>query len=426
MGSTMFPGRLQAIPGGLGAQDVLWLLLFSALGWISPGRNWAEIQMLGALAVLQLLAPRVRAARSDKALAALTLGQLLAGFLLIGVTGSINSDFWLILLLPVVTSATTLGAWGCASFALLSCCAYLSFIPLAGWWGYTLTPGAWRLLLLRTLFLAAVAFLTYTLAEANRRAASLAQAAAAELADANRRLIEAEASVRRSERLAALGQLTAGLAHELRNPLGTIKAAAELMEANRKDLPPVAAEMAGYISAEVDRTNSLITRFLDFARPVEPKAQPVDLNKLADLAIDHLARQCPDNPPFIHRNYEPGLPLVHGDEELLERVLFNLIQNAVQASPPGAVVTVKTRRDQDFVEVAILDRGAGIPADDLEKIFNPFFTTKVGGVGLGLAISSQIIDQHGGVIRVESEPGRGSTFLLRIPAAAERFMNVNR
>jgi signal transduction histidine kinase len=97
-------------------------------------------------------------------------------------------------------------------------------------------------------------------------------------------------------------------------------------------------------------------------------------------------------------------------------VLFNLIQNALQASPPDAVVTVKTRSDSGFVEAAILDRGVGISPADREQIFNPFYTTKAGGVGLGLAISAKIADEHRGTIVVESEPGRGSTFLLRLPA----------
>jgi signal transduction histidine kinase len=405
------------LPGGLGAQDILWLLIFSALGWVAPERNWAGLEMIGALAVLQLLAPRVRRMGSDKALALLILLQLLAGFLLIGVTGGLNSEFWLILILPVVTAATTLGAWGCGASTLLSCAAYLSFIPLAGWWGYELTPGAWRLLVLRTLFLAAVAFLTYTLAEANRRVARQAQAAAAGLAEANRRLIDAEDSVRRAERLAALGQLTAGLAHELRNPLGTIKASAEMLEGLRNELTPVAAELAGYISGEVDRTNSLITRFLDFAKPMHLKMQTVDINRLADMAIDHLARETPNDPLLVHRNYEPGIPTVNGDEELLERVLFNLIQNALQASPPGSIVTVKTRSESGIVEACILDRGDGIAAGDMERIFNPFYSTKVGGVGLGLAISAKIASEHRGRIEVESEQGRGSAFRLLLPAA---------
>lgn len=406
------------LPGGLGAQDIVWLCLFSALGWVAPERNWASLEMIGALAALQLLAPRVRGMNSPKALALLTFAQLAAGFLLIGVTGSLNSDFWLILILPVVSSATLMSAWGCAAFTALSSIAYLSYIPFAGWWGYELSGGAWRLVVLRTLFLAVVAFLTYTLAESNRRTARQARESAEELAEANRRLVEAEDSVRRAERLAALGQLTAGLAHELRNPLGTIKAAAEVLDQHKDELPPVAAELAGYVSSEVDRTNSLISRFLEFARPFNLRCQPVDLNRLADLAIDHIARQNPDRPPFIHRNYEPGLPLVNGDEELLERVLFNLIQNALQASPPDAVVTVKTRSDSGFVEAAILDRGVGISPADREQIFNPFFTTKAGGVGLGLAISAKIADEHRGTIVVESEPGRGSMFLLRLPALA--------
>jgi len=134
--------------------------------------------------------------------------------------------------------------------------------------------------------------------------------------------------------------------------------------------------------------------------------------------IDHIARQTPNEPPPVHRNFEPGLPLVTGDEELLERVLFNLIQNALQASPPGSIVTVKTRSEAGMVEVCILDRGAGIDASDRERIFNPFYSTKSDGVGLGLSISAKIAAEHRGRIEVESEPGRGSAFRLLLPAAA--------
>jgi signal transduction histidine kinase len=137
---------------------------------------------------------------------------------------------------------------------------------------------------------------------------------------------------------------------------------------------------------------------------------------LLDRAAYHLTRQSPGTPPSLHKNYDPALPLIEGDAELLERVFFNLLQNAVQASAADATVTLKTRAAGGGVEVAILDRGAGIKAEDLEQIFNPFFTTKPGGVGLGLAISAKIVDEHGGRIRVESEIGRGSTFLVTLPA----------
>jgi signal transduction histidine kinase len=398
-------------------QDAVWLLLFSALAWVSPTRGPAEIEVLAALAVLQVAAPRLRAFQSPRGNLALISLKLLLGFLLIGVTGGIASSYYLILLLPVLSAATTLGPAGTAVFTALACLAYLAFIPVAYNLGYILEGLYLRDLTLRVLFLPVVAYLTYSLAEENRRAARRAQAAAAELAEANRRLLEAEASARRSERLAALGQLTAGLAHELRNPLGTMKASAEMLLDRTPPENTVVRELAGYISAEVDRTNTLITRFLDFARPSRLQQSPADIHLLIDRAIEHLDRESAGAAARIHRNYDPGLPLVDADADLIERVFFNLLRNALEASPPGAVVTVKTRRSPSGVEIAVMDRGPGIPPEHREQIFNPFFTTKPGGVGLGLAICARIVGDHGGAIQVESEPGAGAIFLVSLPAA---------
>jgi two-component system sensor histidine kinase HydH len=319
-------------------QDAVWLLLFSALAWVSPTRGPAEIEVLAALAVLQVAAPRLRAFQSPRGNLALISLKLLLGFLLIGVTGGIASSYYLILLLPVLSAATTLGPAGTAVFTALACLAYLAFIPVAYNLGYILEGLYLRDLTLRVLFLPVVAYLTYSLAEENRRAARRAQAAAAELAEANRRLLEAEASARRSERLAALGQLTAGLAHELRNPLGTMKASAEMLLDRTPPENTVVRELAGYISAEVDRTNTLITRFLDFARPSRLQQSPADIHLLIDRAIEHLDRESAGAAARIHRNYDPGLPLVDADADLIERVFFNLLRNALEASPPGAVV----------------------------------------------------------------------------------------
>lgn len=400
-------------------QDVVWLLLFSALAWVSPTRGAAEIEVLSALAILQVAAPRIRAFQSPRGNVVLISLKLLLGFLLIGVTGGIASSYYLILLLPVLSAATTLGPAGTAMFTALACLAYLAFIPVAYNLGYILEGLYLRDLTLRVLFLPVVAYLTHSLAAENRRAARRAEAAAAELAEANRRLLEAEASARRSERLAALGQLTAGLAHELRNPLGTMKASAEMLLERAGADNAVLRELAEYISSEVDRTNSLITRFLEFARPSQLKMAPADLHLILETAIEHLERENPGAAARIHRNFDPALPLVETDAELLERVFFNLLRNALEASPPEALVTIKTRRAPSGVEIAFIDRGPGVPPEHREQIFNPFFTTKPGGVGLGLAVSAKIVGDHGGAITVDSEPGQGATFLVSLPAAAK-------
>jgi two-component system NtrC family sensor kinase len=142
------------------------------------------------------------------------------------------------------------------------------------------------------------------------------------------------------------------------------------------------------------------------------------LHAVIDSAIGHLERESPGSAARIHRNFDPALPLIEADAALIERVFFNLLRNALEASPPGSLVTVKTRRSPQGVEVAVMDRGPGIPPEHREQIFNPFFTTKPGGVGLGLAISAKIVGDHGGAVTVDSEPGAGATFLVSLPIAA--------
>ena len=221
--------------------------------------------------------------------------------------------------------------------------------------------------------------------------------------------------MRRSERLAALGQLSAGLAHELRNPLGTIKTSAEMLLKNVPADNAVAREMAGFISSEVDRTNSLVTRFLDFARPLAVRLEKTDLTQVIDQAVSDVEKHQPPFDVTIYKNYSPEIPPFFLDGELMERVMYNLVLNAAQASPPSGSITVKTRQIDGMVEIAVIDRGAGIQPKLIENIFNPFYTTKSGGVGLGLAIVSKIVDEHGGSISVESEPGEGSVFRVYLP-----------
>jgi two-component system, NtrC family, sensor histidine kinase HydH len=327
--------------------------------------------------------------------------------------------------LPVLSAATTVGPAGTALTTGVACLAYLAFLPLAYSFGFHIDMELLRDVSLRVLFLPVVAYLTYQLARDNREQAARARATTAELEVTNRRLLAAEASARRAERLAALGQLTAGLAHEIRNPLGTIKASAEMLrdrlgpEEEGDGLPQ---ELTGYISSEVDRANQLITRFLEFARPLKLRLAPADLNALADEAIQNLVRQHPEAAAMIHRNYEPTIPALEADAELLERVVFNLLRNALDASPADGTITVRTRAAGGVAELAVLDRGPGIPPESREQIFNPFFTTKATGVGLGLAISVKIVDEHGGQIRVESEVGRGASFRVQLPLERPQSM----
>lgn len=398
------------------AQDVVWLLLFAVLAVFGPSRTPIAIFLLFCLAVFQVIESKVAFFADERGGVASIVVKLLLGYLLIGFTGRVASSYYFILLLPVVSAATTLGLAGTTLFIWIASAAYLSFLLFIDWEHQYIPADQIRELILRVALLPVVGFLTHQLAEANRVRARNYQAVAEQLVTANQNLREAEAAVRRADRLAALGQLTAGLAHELRNPLSTIRTSAEMLAKTLPEGHEMSRELAGYIGSEVDRTNSLITRFLEFARPVRLRLETAELSACIDRAVAQVERHSPPLNIKVFKNYSPDVRPFPFDAELLERVFFNLLINAAQASGPDGVVTVKTRQVDGEVEASVIDRGEGIDPKHLENIFNPFFTTKRDGVGLGLAIVSKIVDEHSGRILVESNPGEGSVFRVYLPA----------
>lgn len=395
-------------------QDVVWILVFGVLAFFGPDRSPVTTWVLCGLGIVLVVEPKLPFFSSNPGSAFSFLIKLALWYVLMGWTDGVASSYYWILLLPVISAATSFGLLGTVLATLLASGAYLSFLLFLKP-GQYLPPDQVKEFVLRMIIFPVVGYLTHELAEANRIAARKYQAAAEQLAEANRHLQEAEAEVRRSERLAALGQLSAGLAHELRNPLGTMKTSAEMLIKNVDSGNAVAREMAGFISSEVDRTNSLVTRFLDFARPLALRLQQTDLTQVIDRAVSDVEKHQPPFDVVIYKNYSPEIPPFLLDGQLMERVLYNLLLNAAQASPPKGSVTVKTRQIGGTVEIAVIDRGPGIDSKHRESIFNPFFTTKTGGVGLGLAIVSKIVDEHGGSIAVESEPEGGSVFRVYLP-----------
>ncbi len=386
-------------------QDILLVVMFTAL--IVLAHDGPERGYLTGIGFLQLIEGKVD--WLDKLSGRMTsvAVQLVLCFLLIG---SLDSEYYPIVLLPVASTATYLGLTGTMLTTVGALAAYLIYLsPLyIDWKQKELTPDAIHILAVRCVTLCLVAVMLNFLAEARRTESSRYKKVAEQLAVANQNLRDAEAAVRRSERLAALGQLSAGLAHELRNPLGSIRGSAELLGRSLAQDNPIAKELAGIISEEVDRTNSLVSRFLDFARPLEPRRELTDITKVIDTAARHARVE-------IIRNYSPDVPPLPIDPGLMEQVFINLLTNAAQASAPDAPITVVTRAMDAEAEVSVIDRGCGIPADKIETIFNPFVTSKQSGVGLGLAIVAKIIDGHGGRMTVESEPGKGSTFRVCLP-----------
>jgi two-component system sensor histidine kinase HydH len=386
-------------PPKLRVQDVLLALAFGALIYLA--HDASEMLLLTGLAILQLIEGRAPVLNTTWGRATSVGLQLVLGYLLVGYTEAIQSNYYLVFLLPIVSTASFLGVAGTIFSTIVAIGAYLSFLLFVNWSDLALDPEGIHVLAIRCLLPSIAAVLVNSLSQTVRTKSK-------QLAEANRHLIEAEAAVRRSDRLAALGQLSAGLAHELRNPLGSIKGSADLLARTVARDNPIAKELAEIISIEVDRTNSLVTRFLDFARPLEPRRETVDITRVIDRAADR-AKITPI------RDYSPSLPPLAIDPELMEQVFLNLLTNAAQAGTPGSPVTVRTAWQNGQAEVSVIDRGSGIAPDKIETIFNPFVTTKQNGVGLGLAIVSKIVDGHGGKMTVESEQGKGSRFNVFLP-----------
>jgi two-component system, NtrC family, sensor histidine kinase HydH len=228
------------------------------------------------------------------------------------------------------------------------------------------------------------------------------------------------------DRLAALGEMAAGLAHEIRNPLGAIKAAAQYLEP--ESLPGDEGEFLQVIIEEVDRLNGVVTQFLDYARPLKGNFAPTDLGEVVRRTVRLLEQKDIPKEVTVVLDVDGPLPPVQADPEQLRQVLINLTLNAVQAMAGRGRLCLSTGivgRDgapsatPESVFVAVRDDGPGIPDAARPNLFIPFFTTKEGGTGLGLPICQRIVENHGGTIEVKSRPGEGTEFVVRLPVSTE-------
>jgi signal transduction histidine kinase len=420
--------------------DILWLVFLAGLALLPPVIEYHKQGILLAFGVIQLGEGWLIARMPRRGPIYLVLLKIVLATLLVDHTGeiSINSSYWPIYFLPVVTAAEYFGPWATLAWTSLASAAYCSYLYLdPDMMGYEITEESLSLLAIRVLFFFLPAMIVNRFVLENRRQTQRYQELAETLAETNRRLEEAQAEARRSERLAALGQMTAGLAHEIRNPLGVIKGSAEMLTQKLGESNPLATELAGYISSETNRLSALVTRFLDFARPLHADLTPQDITAVLDRALDDVARPWKDSVVRVEKDYDPKLPQVPLDESLCEQAFVNIVQNAYDAMGAGGGVLRVTARQShivgregsgvDGIEVRIADTGPGIPAELREQIFNPFVTTKKTGVGLGLSIVSKIIDGHHGSIRIEdARPDAsgtdavGTCFVMFFPGASER------
>ncbi len=235
-------------------------------------------------------------------------------------------------------------------------------------------------------------------------------------------LASQQRELRRAERLAAVGRISAQITHEVRNPLNAIGLNAELLAeelAGGGAATAGALALAEAISREVDRLNAVTEEYLRFARPPRGAPGRVELGELAAGLLDFLAPELAAARVEVRRELPGTLPPVRGDEGQLRAVLLNLVRNAREAMAGGGTLLVAARRGPGGVELAVGDTGGGIRPEDLGRIFDPFYSTKERGTGLGLAFVQQVVGEHGGAVRCESAPGRGTTFTVRLPAAPE-------
>lgn len=221
--------------------------------------------------------------------------------------------------------------------------------------------------------------------------------------------------LRRRDRLAALGEMAAGMAHEVRNPLGGIALYASMLEKELPESSTAARSAASRISVGVRTLDRLVSDILDFAQERRLQRHPVRLANLLpalEASVEPWARQCQSR--FIIEPAAGECPL-NCDPERLGQALLNLAMNAVQAAGANGEAHLAARPKAGGAEIEIRDSGPGIPREDLDRIFNPFFTTKAQGTGLGLAIVHQIVEAHGGTIRAGNRPEGGARFVIWLP-----------
>jgi signal transduction histidine kinase len=424
--------------------DLFWLIFLGGLALLDPIREIHKQEVLLAIGLFQIFESRFLNWNPTqnrfysalvRKLTAVRLGFLIApsnrrfcsvivkivlATLLLEHTGGINSSYYLIYFLPVVTAAMYFDATGTLIWTAVTSAAYCSLL-IPAYREFEVESADLTELAIRNIFFFLAAMVVNRFVGESRQQAQRYRLLAEKLAETNRRLEQAQEDARRSERLAALGQLTAGLAHEIRNPLAVIRGSAETLIRRLQSADPLTTEVAGYITSEVSRLNTVVTRFLNFARPLKLERRSTAIPPLLERALKVGRDRWPEAKVEVEQQYADNLPEMSVDPDLCEQSFANLVLNAYEAmGEAGGRLTVRlapaNSDGRPGVEVAFEDTGPGVPPDLQEQIFNPFFTTKKEGVGLGLSLVSKIVDDHRGWIRVSGEPGKGACFRVFLPA----------
>jgi signal transduction histidine kinase len=318
--------------------------------------------------------------------------------------------------LPIVIAALSFGWRGGLAAAVLAGISHAPYIYVT----WRIDPNSTVDQVLEIPLFCAAGVLAGILSERERRQREHLERTTKQLAAVYRELQAGFERMKRVERLSAVGQLSAGLAHEIRNPLASIAGAVGIIERNSGS-ESKRSECLGIIKRETERLNRLLTSFLDFARPRPPQYHPIDLSATLDSVIALAAHAVDRKPIVLRKETPPNLPTIECDPEQLKQVLLNLLINAIQASPDDGHVVLAARNEGSKVFIRVKDEGCGIAPAIRERIFDPFFTTKESGTGLGLSVAHQIIEQHGGILTAEANPDKGMTFSVVLPMKREGF-----
>jgi len=227
-----------------------------------------------------------------------------------------------------------------------------------------------------------------------------------------------------SERLNALTLLAAGVAHEIGNPLNSLNIHLQLLERNVKKLDPAAqTEMQESIEvarAEINRLDSIVSQFLRAIRPTHPQLHPENINTIVDEAVRFFAPEVKDRDVVVEQELRSDLPLLQLDRDQMKQAFYNVIKNSLEAMKQRGILRIRTDMDGTHVIISFTDSGGGISAENLSRIFEPYFTTKISGTGLGLLIVRRIVREHGGELSIQSEQGKGLTVIIRLPYIDKR------
>ncbi|NOZ23450.1 MAG: GAF domain-containing protein [Planctomycetes bacterium] len=245
------------------------------------------------------------------------------------------------------------------------------------------------------------------------------------LEDNYHQLAETRDRLVRSERLAAIGNMAAHVAHEIRNPLVTIGGFARSITRQATNHSPI-AQAAEIIAEEVSRLERILANVLNFTKPAEPKKERTNLNQLINEVCEFVQPQFAQAQVELHRDLTEGIPDVMVDPGQIRQVLLNLLRNGLDSlrTQAGGRITIATRLQEDYLKIEVRDTGEGMSPEVLENMFNPFFTKKPDGTGLGLAVTRKVVEDHGGDIFVESTVGEGTTFNLMLPLTHEHVQSL--